>query len=152
MLAISDVEEVAHADDLAQRLPGLDVGGVVGAVAWVDLVVDGHGAVGAQAEAEHQLFEVRAVVFAVAAFEFESVRRLATIAAVGLDRCAVIVDTRQVELEQLDDVDDKLRHQRGAVGPVEAVQGAPEAVVVDLVYRQRGLSDGARVNRGNPSG
>ena len=58
------------------------MGGVVGAVARVDLVVDRHRAVGAQAEAEHQLLQVRAVVFAVAAFQFETGRRLSRIAAV----------------------------------------------------------------------
>jgi len=48
------------------------VGRVVGAVARVDLVVDGHGAIGAQAEAEQQLLQIGAVVFAVTAFEFQS--------------------------------------------------------------------------------
>jgi len=52
----------------------------------------------------------------------------------------------------MDNTDDELGHQRGAVGAIQAVQGTTEAIVVELRHRQRCLTDGARVNGGDPRG
>ena len=44
-LAVGDVEEVAAAGQLAEDVPGLDMGAVVGGVAALDAEVHRHGAV-----------------------------------------------------------------------------------------------------------
>ena len=49
--AVGNVEELSRSMDLAQCVPGLDVGGLVVAIARIDLVMDRHGPVVGDAQA-----------------------------------------------------------------------------------------------------
>src|SRR5439155_14271190 len=65
-LAVGDVEEVAAAGQLAEDLPGADMGAVVGGVAALDAEVDRHGAVARDGEDVEELLEVGPVVLVMA--------------------------------------------------------------------------------------
>jgi hypothetical protein len=64
--AISHMQEVAVADDLPQKGPGVLVDLIVGGVAVIDLTMDRDGAVGRDGDAVEQLLPVGAVVLVVA--------------------------------------------------------------------------------------
>ncbi len=61
-LAVGDVEEVVSPGQLAQQVPGGDVGAVVGGVATLDPEVHRHGTVATDGEDVEQLLEVGAVI------------------------------------------------------------------------------------------
>ena len=65
-LAIRDVEEVVSPGQLAEQVPGGDVGAVIGGVAALDPEVHRHGTVAADGEDVEQLLEVGAVILVVA--------------------------------------------------------------------------------------
>ena len=64
-LAIRDVEEIRSPGQLAEQVPGLAVGAVVGGVATLDPKVHRHGTVATDGEDVEQLLEVGAVVLVV---------------------------------------------------------------------------------------
>ena len=119
--AVGHIEELRVGCDLAQRLPGLDVGGVVGAVTGIDLMVHRNRPVGTQAEAEHQLFQIGAVVLAVAPFQRHPAARFPRILPIGLDARRVVVDALKFQLKSAHAAADDRGHQTGAIGLVEAI-------------------------------
>jgi hypothetical protein len=64
-LAVGHVDEVVAAEKLPEIIDVAAVDGVVGAIAAVDLMRQGDGAVGRNVEAEDQLFEVRPMILVV---------------------------------------------------------------------------------------
>ena len=133
-LAVGHVQEVGVANQFTQERPGLDVNLVVGDVAVVGLAMDRHGPVGADGDAEEQLFQVGAVIFVVAEGNARrSVALLGWLLVVidpgeGHGR-GVVVHLLQANVELAHGADHKGGEQRGPVGAVEAIEGAAEAVV-----------------------
>ncbi len=68
-LAVSDIEKIGHASKLAQLLPALDMGSVIGTIPCMSLVVDRYRAVGDEAQREHDLFQIMPMILAVSAQE-----------------------------------------------------------------------------------
>ena len=64
-LTVGNVEKVGFAGEFANRAPGVDVGGVIGAVTRIGLEVDRHRAITGERQAEDDLFQVGSVVLAV---------------------------------------------------------------------------------------
>jgi hypothetical protein len=61
-LAIGHIEEVGAAGELAEALPGADVGRIVGGVPVVHVGEDRYGAIGGGRPDEQQLLEVRSEI------------------------------------------------------------------------------------------
>ena len=137
-LAVGDVEEVAPAGQLAEQVPGVAVGAVVGGVAALDPELHRHGAVAGDGEDVEQLLEVGAVVLVVAPGDGQPepspqgplpVGRL--VVAVEGDGGGVVVQFVEVDVELADGVGGDGQGQRGDVGVEEAVEAAADAVVVE---------------------
>jgi len=123
---------------LAEEVPRFDVDLVVGDVAVVCLAMDRHGTVGADRDAEQQLLQVGAVILVVA--KGDARRSVALfgwcLVLVGPregDCRGVIVRLPQLDLELTHGADDEGGQQRGAVGLIEAVEGAAKAIVTEEV-------------------
>ena len=146
-LAVGDVEEVAAAGQLAEELPGVDMGAVVGGVAALDAEVHRHGAVARDGEDVEELLEVGAVVLVVAVgdgqAELPPQGPLAVgglVVAVEGDGGGVVVQLVEIDGELADRVGHDGEGERGDVGVEEAVEAAADAVVVERGELRRGQS------------
>ena len=136
-LAVGHVEEVGVADQLAEQVPGADVGPVVDRVAAVAGEIDRHAAVTGNRQDVEQLLEIGTPGLAVSPgdgvggpsplFAFLAGR---VVGAVERDGGRVVVQLIETEGEFLDDMADD-GHDQGRPDPLEhAVERATEAVVV----------------------
>ena len=130
-LAVGDIDEVALAQQTAQRLPDLPMGGIVGLVAVVGLVMNGDGSVGGDTQAVNQLLEIRAVVFAEAPAQLNGSGELVGVGPGKLDRGGIVMDARGIQVEMLQRAQGQMRQQTGPIRFKEPVQGPADGVVAD---------------------
>ena len=127
-LRIGHVEEVASTGQLAEQVPGVAMGDIVGDVAAGSAKVERHTAIGRDRENEQQLLQIRPMIFVVA--ESDGQRRpskhllLQGRIEVGPEeghRGRVVVQFVQAEAELLDDVCGHAQDQRRHIGSKQLV-------------------------------
>ncbi len=135
--AVGHVEKVAAAGQLAQQVPGVAVGLVVGHVAAFGAEVQRHAAVGGDREDEQELLQIGTMVLVVAEGDRQRGTAQVTLRGRGLgvgaaesDRGGIVVQFVQGDAELLDDVRRHGQDQRGHVGHKQPVQRASHAIVV----------------------
>jgi hypothetical protein len=62
-LIVGHIEEIGFAGNPAQGIPGLNVYGIIGAIAGVGFIVNGNRPIGADRKVVDDLLEIRAMVF-----------------------------------------------------------------------------------------
>ena len=137
-LAIRDVEEVVSPGQLAEQIPGGDVGPVIGGVATLDPEVHRHGTVAADGEDVEQLLEVGAVILVVAPGDREAELSPQRALPVGVlivpvkrHGRGVVVQFIERDVELADGVGRDVESQGRDVGVEEAVEGTPNAIIVE---------------------
>lgn len=65
-LAVGHIQKISFTGNLAQSIPGLDVQGIIGAIAGIGFIVDGERTICADREVVDNLLQIRARIFAVA--------------------------------------------------------------------------------------
>jgi hypothetical protein len=70
-LAVGHVEEIRPAMDLTERVPGFNMGGVIIAVALVNVMMDRHRAVIGHTQRVNQLLQIGPMILAVAPAQFQ---------------------------------------------------------------------------------
>jgi len=65
-LGVGDVEEIGRCPKVAQGVPGLDVGRVIGGIAVEQGIVDGDMTIGGDRKGQDELLEIGPMVFVVA--------------------------------------------------------------------------------------
>jgi hypothetical protein len=65
-LAVGHIEEIGLAGNPAQGIPGLNVHGIIGAIAGIGFIVNRDRPISADREVVDNLLEIGAMVFAVA--------------------------------------------------------------------------------------
>jgi hypothetical protein len=68
-LTVRHVYEILSAEDLTEEIYVPWVNGIVGSIAAVDVVSDGHSAVGSHIETEDQLLQIGAMILVVAVYD-----------------------------------------------------------------------------------
>ena len=90
-LAIRYIQKIGGTGNLTQRIPGLNVQGIIGAITGVGFIVKGDRAIGADREVVDDLLEIGAMVFAVALGKVQPGGRLARHAPKALYRGGIVV-------------------------------------------------------------
>jgi hypothetical protein len=137
-LAIRDVEEVVSPGQLAEQVPGGDMGPVVGGVATLNPEVHRHGTVAADGEDVEQLLEVGAVILVVAPGDREAElspqRALPVgvlVVAVECHGSGVVVQLVERDVKRVDGVGRDVQYQSRDVGVEEAIQRTADAIIVE---------------------
>ena len=143
--AVGNVEELGRSMDLAQCVPGLDVGGLVVAIARIDLVMDRHSPVVGDAQAVDQLLQIGTMILAMAIAQLHAGTGPSRDPSEGLYRGAVIVDALEIEVEGPDGRDDQPCHQGGSVTTIQLVQRPGEAVVAEAGRRSCAVAQRAQI-------
>ena len=135
-LAVSDVEEIAAAGQLDQRIPCRDVGGVVAGAAVRQPEGHRHGVICGHGQDEHQLLQVRPVILGVTPGDRrrgDAVHVLPAgvlVGAVHADRGGVVVQPRAVDAELADHAGHQLGEQAAPVRAEQPVQHPAGPVIV----------------------
>ena len=90
-LAVSHIQEIGFTGNPAQRIPSLNVQGIIGAITGVGFIVNGDRAIGADREVVDDLLEIGAMVFAVALGKVQPRGRLTRHAPEALHCGGVVV-------------------------------------------------------------
>ena len=156
-LAVGDVEEVAAAGDLAEQIPVLPVGRVVGDVPAGRAEMDGHAAVVADGEDVQELLQVRAMVLAVPPGDRQrllvSTQRLLGRFGVGPEEGhggGIIVQLVHSQGELPHDVANHLQHHCRPVAVEEDAQAASCAIVIERQHLLGGEPQRGGIVTGGP--
>jgi hypothetical protein len=111
---------------------------VVGDVAVIGLAMNRHSAIGADRDAEQELFQIGAMILIVAKGDvWRAVALgdgiLVLVSSGESHGGGVVMQLGKVDVKLLHSADDEGRQQTGAVGTIEAVEGAAETIVAETV-------------------
>ena len=126
---------------LAEQLPQVvdiaAVDRVIGTVATVNLMRQGHSAIGGDAEAKDELLQIGAVILVVTVSE-PGFGKGAFILAEKSDRRRVVVDAACVQLKLLDGMKRQPKEQTARLWADQGIQAARHTIVIDgILFRRR---------------